>query len=121
MGAATATQSTLLETTECWQKQLNNEFNQLAAYLAKEKALEGLYKALGRIYDAYKRATAQATTDAIHSLQEAVQKLTDQIEAKPIGINALGTGTLYAAAAQWGAAAAAAAGAQSRTQSRNEP
>jgi hypothetical protein len=58
MGAATATQSTLLETTECRQKQLNNEFNQLAAYLAKEKALEGLHKALGRIYNAYKRATA---------------------------------------------------------------
>jgi hypothetical protein len=30
----------------------------VAAYLAKEKALEGLYKALGRIYNAYKRATA---------------------------------------------------------------
>jgi hypothetical protein len=121
MGAATATQSTLLETTECRQKQLNNEFNQLAAYLAKEKALEGLHKALERIHDAYKRATVQATTDAIHSLQEAVQKLTDQIEAKPTGINASGTGTSYAAAAQRGAAAAAAAGAQSRTQSRNEP
>jgi hypothetical protein len=44
------------------------EFNQLAAYLAKEKALKGLYKALRRIYNVYKRATAQATTDAIHSL-----------------------------------------------------
>jgi hypothetical protein len=111
MGAATATQSTLLETTECRQKQLNNEFNQPAAYLAKEKALKGLYKALGRIYNVYKRATAQATTDTIHSLQEAVQKLTDQIEAKPTRINASGLGTSYTAAAQWGAAAAAAAAA----------
>jgi hypothetical protein len=116
-GATTATQSTLLETTGCQQTKLNSEFNQLATYLAEEKAPKGLHDALKRICDAFKRVTTQAATDAIHSLQEAVQKLKIQIEAKPTGINALGPlGTSYAADAQQGAAGAA----QSRMQGQTE-
>jgi hypothetical protein len=91
---------------------LNSEFNQLAAYLAKEKAPKGFYDALERIRDAYGRATTQATTVAIYSLQQAVQKLIVQIEAKVTGINATGPRTSYAAAQQ----GAAAGGAQSRIQ-----
>jgi hypothetical protein len=91
---------------------LNSEFNQLAAYLAKEKAPKGLHDALERIRDAYGRTTTQATTVAIYSLQQAVQKLTVQIEAKVTGINATGPRTSYAAAQR----GAAAGGAQSRIQ-----
>ena len=119
--ATTATQSTLLETTGCQQTTLNSEFNQLAVYLAKEKAPERLRNALKRIRDAFtERIEKQTTTDAIQSLHEAVRKLTVQIEAKPPGTDAARSqGTSYAAAAQRGAAVAGAA--QSRTQSHTEP
>ena len=102
--ATTATQSTLLETTGCQQTTLNSEFNQLAAYLAKEKAPEGLRKALRRIRDALTEREKKTTTDAIQSLQEAIRKLTAQIEAKPTRTDASRPqGTSYAAAAQsWG-------------------
>jgi hypothetical protein len=99
-GATAATQSILPETTGCQQTKLSSEFKQLAAYLAKEKAPKELGGALERIRDAYKRATTPATTDVIHSLQEAVQKLTAQIEARATRINELGLETLYAVAAQ---------------------
>jgi hypothetical protein len=112
------TPSTSPATTGCQQTQLNEDFNQLAAYLAKEKAPKGLHNALQRIRDACERVAKQSTTDAIHSLQEAVQKLTVQIEAKPTGLHATGPlGTSYAAAAQRGATVEL----QSRTQSRIEP
>jgi hypothetical protein len=98
--ATAATQSILPETTGCQQTKISSEFKQLAAYVVKEKAPKEIGGTLERIPDAYKRATTPATTDMIHSLQEAVQKLTAQIEAKATRINELGLETLYAVAAQ---------------------
>jgi hypothetical protein len=60
-----STPSTSLATTGCQQTQLNEDFNQLAAYLAKEKALKGLHNALKWICDACERVTKQSTTDVI--------------------------------------------------------
>src|SRR5277367_1837312 len=72
-------------------------FIQLAAYLANKKALEGLRNSLQRIHDAYyKLVEKQTTTDAIWTLQEAVQKLTKRVEAKPARTHAIGPlGTSY--------------------------
>jgi hypothetical protein len=67
-----STPSTSPATTGCQQTQLNEDLNQLAAYLAKEKAPKGLHNALQQIRDACERVAKQSTTDAIHSLQEAV-------------------------------------------------
>ena len=71
-----------------------------------KKAPKALGEALQRIYDAFnENALKQTTTDAIHTLQEAVKKLTVQIEAKATRTYALGPlGSSYAAAAQRGAA-----------------
>jgi hypothetical protein len=96
------------KTIGCQQTTLEDEFEELAAYLAKEKAPKAVRNAFKWIYDAYaKRVDKQATSDAIRTLQEAVQKLTAKIEAKPVGPNATGlSGSSYAAAAQRGAATA---------------
>ena len=60
---------------------LNEDFKQLATYLVKEKAPKGLHNALERIRDAYERRVEPTkTSTAIHTLQEAVQKLTSKIE-----------------------------------------
>jgi hypothetical protein len=77
---ATATTTIPSQTTRCQQVILNDGFNQLAAYLAKEKASKRVRNA---------------------TLQEAVQKLTARIETAPIRLNAAGSlGTSYAASAQ---------------------
>jgi hypothetical protein len=117
--ATTPPCSASYEPNRCQQTNLNAEFEQLAAYLVDRKAPKALCKALQRIQDAFEEnASKQTTTDAIYTLQEAVKKLTVQIEAKPTGTHASGPlGTSYAAAAQRGAAGAA----QSRTQSYAEP
>jgi hypothetical protein len=76
------------ETTGCQQATLKDEFNELAAYLAKEKAPKAIHIAFKRIRDAYTECVdKQTTTDAIRTLQEAVQQLTAKIEAKPAGPN----------------------------------
>jgi polyhydroxyalkanoate synthesis regulator phasin len=107
--ATTTIPSTPSTTTGCQQTHLKDEFEELAAYLAREKAPKRVRNALKRIHDAYEeRAQKQTTTDAIQSLQEAIRKLKAQIEAKPTGIDATKPqGTSYAAAAQRGAAVAA--------------
>lgn len=43
--ATTATSSTLSETLGCQQATLKDEFNELVAYLAKEKVLKGVFNA----------------------------------------------------------------------------
>ena len=79
--ATTPPQPTPQEPNSCQQIELNTEFEQLAAYLVDKKAPETLQSALQRIQDAYINASKQTTTNAIHTLQKAVQKLTAQFEA----------------------------------------
>ena len=112
--ATTPPHPTPHEPNSCQQIDLNAEFEQLAAYLVDKKAPETLQTALQRIQDAYTDASKQTTTNAIHTLQRAVQKLTAQFEAQNNKTHASGPlGTSYAAAAQRGAAGTA--------QSRIEP
>ena len=48
---------------------LNKDFEQLAAYLVKEKAPKGLHNALEQIHDMYKRYIEPTKTSiAIHTL-----------------------------------------------------
>ena len=111
--------SALYKPNRCQQTNLNAKFKQLAAYLVDRKAPKALCKALQRIQDAFEEnASKQTTTDAIYTLQEAVKKLTVQIEAKPTRTHALGPlGTLYVVAAQRRVAGVA----QSYTQSYAKP
>jgi hypothetical protein len=104
--ATTPPRGASYEPNRCQQTNLNAEFEQFAAYLVDRMAPKALREALQRIQDAFEEnASKQTTTDAIHTLQEAVMKLTVQIEAKTTGTHASGPlGTSYAAAAQCGAA-----------------
>jgi hypothetical protein len=79
--ATTPPHSTPHEPNSCQQIDLSTEFKQLAVYLVNKKASETLQTALQRIYDAYIVALKQTTTNAIHTLQRAVQKLSAQFEA----------------------------------------
>ena len=100
--------STPYEPNSCQQIDLNTEFEQLAAYLVDKKAPETLQTALQRIHNAYTVASKQTTTNAIHTLQRAVQKLSAQFEAQNNRTHASGPlGASYAAAAQRGAAGTA--------------
>jgi hypothetical protein len=106
-------------TTGSQQTHLKDEFEELAAFLADEKAPKKVRSAFRRIYDAFQeRVEKQATTDAIHTLQEAVRKLAAKIVEKLVGTNETGLlGSSYAAAVQRGAAVAA----QSCMQGYTEP
>ena len=67
--ASTPPPSTLYEPIGSQQTHLNEDFEQLATYLVKEKAPKGLYNALKRIYNAYKRYIEPTKTSiAIHTL-----------------------------------------------------
>lgn len=115
--ATTPPHPTPHEPNSCQQTNLNTEFEQIAAYLVDKKAPASLQVALQRIQDAYADASKQTTTEAIHTLQKAVQKLATQFEAQNNKTHASGSlGASYAAAAQRGAAGAAGA-----AQSRIEP
>ena len=105
--ASTPPPSTLYEPIGSQQTHLNEDFEQLAAYLVKEKAPKGLHNALERIRDAYERRVEPTkTSTAIHTLQEAVQKLASKIETNTKEQDTQGSrlgGLSYAAAARRGA------------------
>jgi hypothetical protein len=107
------------EDTDRQQNTLKADIDELAGYLAAEKAPKRPRRAIERIRDAHtRRAQEQTTTDTIQILQKAVKKLATQVEAIPSGIRALGlAGTSYVAANQRGAANRP----QSCMQSRNNP
>jgi hypothetical protein len=85
----------------------NDDIELLAAYLVKEKAPKGLHDALERIRDAFERRVEPTeTSKAIHTLQEAVQKLATKIETntKEQNTQELGSGRYsYTAVARRGA------------------
>jgi hypothetical protein len=87
-GATTTIPATPPETTGCQQATLKEEFEKLAAYLAKEKAPKAVHNAFQRIHDAYaERADKQATTDAIRTVRPAISygaTLWHSLEKKPL-------------------------------------
>jgi len=67
--------------TECSQTDIEADIKTITAYLAKQRALEAVQAALGRINNALGRRVEQrATEQAIRQLQAVVQKLADKVE-----------------------------------------
>jgi cell division septation protein DedD len=84
---ATSTTTAILatppETIGCQQATLKDEFNQLAAYLAEEKALKAVRNAFKQTYDAYtERVDNQATKDSFHLLGAFPMAKLDQCKSK---------------------------------------
>jgi hypothetical protein len=92
------------EPTGSQQTRSNNDIELLAVYLVKEKAPKGLHNALEQIRDTFEQHVKPTeTSKAIHTLQEAVQKLVTKIETntKEQNTQELGSGRyLYTAVAR---------------------